>query len=254
VEILFQDRDLVVCVKPVGMLSEEGGMPDALREELGGEIYCVHRLDRAVGGLMVFARNRKAASALSALISGNGLDKEYLAVVPDKLREDKGVFEDLLFHDRQKNRSYVVKRERGGVKKAQLEYEKLESVNSLALVRVHLITGRSHQIRCQFASRAMPLSGDVKYGSTIRDTDISLFSHRLSFYHPFTGEKLDFTVFPEGKIWSGFNLENLVRVQSWVLKNTQKKVKIILLWILIISRRQPWSTQDLFTKMPTSNY
>ena len=205
-EILFTDKDIIVCIKPVGMLSEEGGMPDKLREECNGEIYCVHRLDRAVGGLMVFARNKKAASALSALISGNGLEKDYLAIVPDKLAENKGIFEDLLFHDRQKNRSYVVKRERGGVKKAILEYEKLGCADSLALVRVHLITGRSHQIRCQFASRSMPLVGDVKYGSTVRDCDIALFSHHLSFTHPFTGEKLDFTAFPVGKIWSRFHL------------------------------------------------
>ena len=203
-EIIFKDKDIIVCIKPVGMLSEDGGMPDKLREECGGEIYCVHRLDRAVGGLMVFARNRKAASAMSALISENGLDKEYLAVVPDKLNEDCGKFEDLLFHDRQKNRSYVVKRERGGVKKAILEYEKLGCADSLALVRVYLITGRSHQIRCQFASRSMPLVGDVKYGSGVRDCDIALFSHHLSFTHPFSGETLDFTAFPTGKIWSQF--------------------------------------------------
>lgn len=201
-EILYKDKDLVVCVKPVGLLSEEGGMPDKLREEIGGEIYCVHRLDRAVGGLMVYARNKKAASALSALISGGRLTKEYLAVVPDKLEEENGRFEDLLFHDRQKNRSYVVKRERTGVKKAELTYEKLNRIGALALVRVHLLTGRSHQIRCQFASRSMPLAGDGRYGSTIRDTDIALFSHRLSFVHPFTGEKLDFTTYPEGKIWT----------------------------------------------------
>ena len=201
-EIVYKDKNLVVCLKPVGMLSEEGGMPDELRRELGGEIYCVHRLDRAVGGLMVYARNKKAASALSALISGGGLEKKYIAVVPDKLEEENGRFEDFLFHDRQKNRSYVVKRERTGVKKAELTYEKLNRIGALALVRVHLLTGRSHQIRCQFASRSMPLAGDGRYGSTIRDTDIALFSHRLSFVHPFTGEKLDFTAFPEGKIWA----------------------------------------------------
>ncbi len=215
-EILYKDNDLVVCIKPAGLLSEEGGMPDALREELGGEICCVHRLDRAVGGLMVYARNKKAAAALSAMIAGGGLDKAYLAVVPDQLSEKNGRFEDLLFHDRQKNRSYVVKRERNGVKKAVLEYEKLESIGTLALVRVHLITGRSHQIRCQFASRSMPLAGDVKYGSGIRDCDIALFSHHLSFTHPFSGEKLDFTVYPEGKIWSEF-------LRSGIEKNGKKE-------------------------------
>lgn len=204
-EILYKDNDLIICIKPVGVLSEEGGMPDVLRAALGGEIYCVHRLDRAVGGLMVYARNKKAASALSSLMAEGGLHKEYLAVVPDKLSEKAGILEDLLFHDRQKNRSYVVKRERAGVKKARLKYEKLESSGALALVRVELLTGRSHQIRCQFASRSMPLVGDVRYGSAVRDGDIALFSHRLAFLHPFTGNKLDFTAFPEGKIWAQFH-------------------------------------------------
>lgn len=200
-KILYSDKNIIVCIKPAGVLSENGGMPELLAQECGGEIFCVHRLDRAVGGLMVYARGKKAAAALSALISENRLEKEYLAVVPDKLAEDQGRFEDLLFHDRQKNRSYIVKRERGGVKKAVLEYVKVRSRGDSALVRVRLITGRTHQIRCQFAGRGMPLAGDVRYGSAIRDCDIALFSCRLSFPHPFTGEKLDFSAIPQGKIW-----------------------------------------------------
>lgn len=201
---LYIDKDIIVCIKPYGVLSENGGMPEMLSEEYGGDFFCVHRLDRAVGGLMVYARNKKAASALSALISGGMLKKEYLTVVPDKLAQASGTFEDLLFHDRQKNRSFIVKRERAGVKKAALEYEKLGVSNSLALVRVRLITGRTHQIRCQFAGRGMPLAGDVKYGSTIRDCNIALFSWRLAFTHSFTGEELNFTEIPEGKIWESF--------------------------------------------------
>ncbi len=203
-KILYSDKDIIVCIKPCGVLSENGGMPEMLSEELGGDVFCVHRLDRAVGGLMVYARNKKAASALSALISGGALEKEYLAVVPDRFTQASGTFEDLLFHDRQKNRSFIVKRERAGVKKAVLEYEKLDVSNSLALVRVRLITGRTHQIRCQFAGRGMPLVGDVKYGSAVRNCDIALFSWRLAFIHPFTGEKLNFTESPEGKIWESF--------------------------------------------------
>ena len=204
VKILYIDKDIIVCIKPYGVLSEDGEMPEMLSEECGGDVFCVHRLDRAVGGLMVYARNKKAASALSAIISGGRLEKEYLAVVPDKLTQANGTFEDLLFHDRQKNRSFIVKRERTGVKKAVLEYEKLDASNSLALVRVRLITGRTHQIRCQFAGRGMPLAGDVKYGSAIRDCNIALFSWHLAFTHPFTGEKLNFAEFPEGKIWESF--------------------------------------------------
>ncbi len=202
--ILYSDKYMIVCIKPAGVLSEEGGMPEMLAKECGGEIFCVHRLDRAAGGLMVYARSKKAASALSALISGGALEKEYLAVVPDKLQEESGRFEDLLFHDRGKNRSYIVRRERGGVKKAVLEYRRLESANSLALVRIRLITGRTHQIRCQFAGRGMPLAGDVKYGSAVRGCSLALFSCRLAFTHPFTGEKLELTAFPEGEIWESF--------------------------------------------------
>ena len=124
--------------------------------------------------------------------------------MPDKLQEESGRFEDLLFHDRGKNRSYIVRRERGGVKKAVLEYRRLESANSLALVRIRLITGRTHQIRCQFAGRGMPLAGDVKYGSAVRGCPLALFSCRLAFTHPFTGEKLELTAFPEGEIWESF--------------------------------------------------
>ena len=204
VKILYGDKDIIVCIKPLGALSEDGGMPEMLSEECGGDVFCIHRLDRAVGGLMIYARNKKTASALSALISRGALEKEYLAVVPDKLTQTSGTFEDLLFHDRQKNRSFIVKRERAGVKKAVLEYEKLEESDSFALVRIRLITGRTHQIRCQFAGRGMPLAGDVKYGSAIRDCGIALFSWHLAFTHPFTGEKMNFAEFPEGKIWESF--------------------------------------------------
>ncbi len=197
-DILYCDRDLLVCIKPRGVSSEDE-LPRLLAQQLGVErVWCVHRLDRAVGGAMVFALSQKAAAQLSALIAGQKLQKEYLAVVAGKPAEDAGTLRDLLYHDRAKNKSYPVKRLRAGVKEAELDYEVLETKDALSLIRVHLHTGRSHQIRVQFASRGMPLIGDVKYGSVVWDCPIALFSCGLSLPHPRTGERLCFTAAPEG--------------------------------------------------------
>ena len=149
-EILFSDRDIVLCVKPVG-LDSEIQMPAALKETLGGEIYPVHRLDKNVGGVMVFARTQAAAASLSKAIQEGNLIKEYVALVHGTPPES-GDWEDLLWKDSRKNKVFVVKRMRGGVKKARLEFTRLTSGEE-SLVRIRLHTGRSHQIRVQFASR-----------------------------------------------------------------------------------------------------
>lgn len=175
-----------------------------LAEGREGSFFCVHRLDRAVGGLMVYARNEKSAGKLSAAIAGREMKKEYLCVVPDALTEDEGVMRDLLFRDSGKNKSFVVKRARRGVKEAELKYRLVERREGLALVRVELVTGRSHQIRCQFASRKMPLCGDVKYGSTARGCPIALWSASLGFSHPRTGKPMSFSALPEGGLWESF--------------------------------------------------
>ena len=201
IKILYKTEQLIVCEKPAGIMSEEGGLPNRLREQLGGEIYCVHRLDKPVGGLMVYARSAAAAAAMSGLITAGELTKEYLAIVPDKLEAADGTFTDLLYHDKAKNHSYIVKRARHGVREAQLRYEKLASQNGNALVRIRLLTGRSHQIRCQFAARAMPLVGDTKYGSRIRKHDLALYSHHLRFIDPFTGDLVDIISYPVGEFW-----------------------------------------------------
>ena len=189
-EILFSDRDIVLCVKPVG-LDSEIQMPAALKETLGGEIYPVHRLDKNVGGVMVFARTQAAAASLSKAIQEGKLIKEYVALVHGNPPE-RGDWEDLLWKDSRKNKVFVVKRMRGGVKKARLEFTRLTSGEE-SLVRVRLHTGRSHQIRVQFASRGFPLVGDRKYGGAGDGETLALWSWRLGFTHPETGRSMVFT-------------------------------------------------------------
>ena len=196
-EILFEDRDLVVAVKPVGMDSEHE-LPQALSEALGGAMYVVHRLDRNVGGVMVLARNASAAAALSRTIQQGEMVKEYRAMVHG-LPPEEGVLTDLLFKDSRKNKVFVVKKERKGVKRASLEYTRLTQT-APALVHIRLHTGRSHQIRVQFASRGYPLVGDHKYGARDEETAPKLWSCCLRF--PWKGEEKTFTRLPDaGSPW-----------------------------------------------------
>lgn len=169
VKILKLTPELVLCVKPAGVLSQSGKpgeqtMVTLLERQLGGAVYPVHRLDRETAGVMVYARTSHAAGALGKLVQQGALKKEYLAVVRGRPQEEAGVLEDLLFHDQAKNKSYVVKRERKGVKKARLAYRVLAKTEGATLVQVRLYTGRTHQIRVQFASRGLPLLGDSRYG------------------------------------------------------------------------------------------
>lgn len=177
-ELLFSNPDFAVCIKPVGLDSEHQ-LPAALTEALGGEILPVHRLDKTVGGVMVFARNKKSAAALSREIQEGCFIKEYLALVHG-VPPESGDWEDLLWKDSSKNKVYVVKRKRGGVKEARLTFRRLTD-NDPALVAVRLYTGRSHQIRVQFASRGFPLAGDRKYGGKDDFPSPMLYSCRLTF-------------------------------------------------------------------------
>ena len=203
-KILNQDAQIVLCIKPAGVLSEEGGMPDLLRAQLGAaEIYCVHRLDRAVAGLMVYAKTREAAASLSRQIAEGSFEKRYLAVCRGDA-SDHGEMRDLLYHDAKTNKSYVVKRMRRGVREAVLRYETLARRDGLSLVCVQLLTGRSHQIRVQFASRKLPLLGDRRYGGGA-ETALALWSNELRFRHPNGGNLLRFQQSPPAEApWNCF--------------------------------------------------
>ena len=191
-EILYSDREIAVCVKPVGLDSEHE-MPQAIMEQLGGQVFPIHRLDKNVGGVMVYARTRQAAAALSKAVQEGSMVKEYVALVHGTPPET-GDWEDLLWKDSTKNKVFVVKRERKGVKKARLEFKRL-SEGETALVRIRLHTGRSHQIRVQFSSRGFPLVGDRKYGGKDEYTAPMLFSCCLTFPHK--GQTLRFEQLPD---------------------------------------------------------
>lgn len=207
--VLFSDAAVTVCVKPVGADSE-ADMPELLRAAGAGPALCVHRLDAAVGGVMVYAKTQRCAAALSREIAAGGMEKTYLAVCAGAPEPPEGELRDLLFRDSRANKSFVVTRERRGVRRASLEYTLLatlgEGEEKRSLVRVALHTGRSHQIRVQFASRKMPLLGDGKYGSRVGG-GLALWSHRLGFTHPGTGKRVSFTAPPpERAPWDMFDL------------------------------------------------
>lgn len=190
-EILYTDPDIIVCVKPVGMDAEHE-IPAALEAALGGKALAVHRLDKNVGGVMVYARNKNAAAALSRAVQEGTMVKEYVAMVHGA-PSSSGDWTDLLFKDSGKNKVFVVKKERKGVKKARLEFTRLTQ-GETSLVHIRLHTGRSHQIRVQFASRGFPLVGDGKYGARDHTANPMLFSCCLTF--PLGGQTHIFRALP----------------------------------------------------------
>ncbi len=263
IPIIYQDAQIIVCLKPVDMQSEHAqalnsnkteqqigqstksknspilSLPDMLfeQENLHAPLFVVHRLDVVVGGVMVFAKTKLAAANLSEQINNNTMQKTYRAIVSGFLAEKQGIMEDFLYHDKRKGRVYPVKKERKGVKKAILNYnvicEKavvfsansfssqknsdilsknetisenniknqdiikaennaINNLTELSLLEIHLQTGRTHQIRAQCASRKHPLLGDGKYGSRVKLPSPTLWSYKLEFNHPKTGENLIF--------------------------------------------------------------
>lgn len=195
------DRRMVVCIKPAGVLStdEPGGLSDLLRQQMGEPQGCfrtVHRLDRVVSGLMVLARSAKAASLLSQQIRQRHFEKEYLAVIHGCPPEQEGRMVDLLARSRQTRTTYVTDKTGKDVQTATLSYKVLRQTGELSLVKIVLETGRTHQIRCQFSSRGLPLVGDQKYGTGEDACPIALWSYHLAFSHPETGEAVEFTAPP----------------------------------------------------------
>lgn len=198
-DIIYADEYIAVCVKPQRVLStdEPGGMPELVRQALGTEdARTVHRLDRVVGGLMVFARSAAAASELSRQVREDEFEKEYLAVVHGTPENAEGRLCDLLYRDKARKMTMVAREMAKGVQPASLRYRVLKSSNGMSRVRVILETGRTHQIRVQFASRQMPLVGERKYSTLEDPCEIALWSCRLAFTHPATGEKMEFTLEP----------------------------------------------------------
>ena len=195
-EIIYLDRDIVVCVKPPRVLStdEPGGLPELLRQELGTQDFrTVHRLDRVVSGLIVVARNAAAASELSRQIREDTFEKEYLAVIHGKPDMEEGRLYDLLLRDKARKMTFVVTEPGKDVQPASLIYRILGGNGTLSRVRIQLETGRTHQIRVQFSSRGLPLVGERKYSKLDDPCEIALWSYRLGFTHPQTGEKMEFT-------------------------------------------------------------
>ena len=209
-EILYQDADILVCIKPARVLStdEPGGLPELVRESLGdpeADVRTVHRLDRVVSGVMVLARNARAASELSRQIREDQFRKEYLAVVHGRPESPEGTLHDLLARDKARRTTFVADAPGKGVQEAALSYRVLEYADGMSLVRVRLHTGRTHQIRVQFSSRGMPLVGERKYAVWNDPCEIALWSAKIGFYHPGTGEWVEFSKEPPAVFpWTEF--------------------------------------------------
>lgn len=204
-DILYLDKHLMVALKPVNVISEDDGsdrcMPGLLRAELRkhGEqdtVFGVHRLDKNVSGLMLFSRRSEVTGKLIAAVSEHRVTKEYYAVLRGHPAEPEATLKDLLFHDSTHNKSYVVTRQRKGVRDAELSYRVLGETPELTLVRVRLHTGRTHQIRVQFSSRGLPLLGDIRYGSKDPNCSCALFSCRLELKHPVSGKTVAVSALP----------------------------------------------------------
>lgn len=208
IKTFYEDKYIIVCEKPVGVLSEyvtgQKNMPEMLKKQTGAyKIDTIHRLDRNVGGVMVYSKNGKATLPLAKMMANHKFTKEYLAVVYGTLKEKSGVFEDYLVKDKTACKVFAIKQPNEKAKYAKLEYTVLEEANGMSLVKVKLYTGRTHQIRVQFASRGYSLVGDTKYGRQDQNdngkTPIGLWSYHLEFKHPLFNKNLSVLSIPPVK-------------------------------------------------------
>ena len=188
IPILYSDHQVLICEKPVGVSSESPGLPDLVNEQTGLKTYPVHRLDLGTGGVCILALSSRMCSALQSIFRNDMVLKDYFAVVSGKPENNSGHYDDLLFHDHRQNKTFIARQLRKGVKEAACDWSVIRSVvrneQTLSLVRVCLHTGRTHQIRVQFASRGFPLVGDKKYGSRIKGKTPALWAGCISFPHP----------------------------------------------------------------------
>ena len=221
-KILYEDKYLLVCEKPVGVESQVSSknkcdMPTLLSEYRRGKgedgyIGVVHRLDTATGGAMIYSKREDMTGKLSALVQSGDYKKVYLAVVHGEPAEQSGEMRDLLYHDKMRNKSFVCDKKRSGVKEAILNYRVLDTVvagdgEKKSLVEIELVTGRTHQIRVQFASRKMPLVGDGKYGSRDNKATCALWSHKVELLHPVTKKTVEAESLPTDTYpWDMFEL------------------------------------------------
>ncbi len=211
-KVLYEDNHIIVVVKEPNIPSQMDKTEDVdlltmvkqyVKEKYNkpNEAYIglVHRLDRPVGGIMVFARTSKAASRLSEQIRNKDFKKKYLAIVNGKFEEEKGTLENYLYKDERNNISKVVNSEKKNAKKAKLDYEVLnyDDKRDLSLVKINLYTGRHHQIRVQMANINHSLYGDQKYGSRGKNKQIRLWAYEVTFFHPVKKEEITFTDYPD---------------------------------------------------------
>ena len=207
--VYYEDNDIIVCEKPYGVSSQESdgeNMINIIKSYTGCDVFCVHRLDIQTTGVMVYAKNKESAALLSEQITLGKLVKRYMCVCHGFCPEN-GEMKDLLFHDRMKNKTFVVDTKRKGAKEASLEYKtrlrgKVKE-KDVSLVEILLHTGRTHQIRVQFSSRGHVLYGDGKYGAK-DNAKIALHSYKIEFNHPKTKEHMSFVSTPNGEIWDLF--------------------------------------------------
>lgn len=212
IKILHEDKDIIIAIKPHKMPSQadktgDEDMVTALGNYLnGGYVGLIHRLDRPVGGIMIFAKTKVANSKLSEAVRNNSINKQYYAVVCGNIEGEGGELKDWLLKNEKQNISCVVDKNKKDAKEAILKYEVIgraedDKFNKITLVKVLLITGRHHQIRVQFSNRGYPLWGDNKYNDSFKKTrgwtQIALWSGVLEFNHPVSGKQMSFSDNPE---------------------------------------------------------